>query len=172
MEVKFLLQLFEETLLNRADELFKNNVKVKVIGRREGLPSNLIETIKKIEEKTRNNKAFQLNIAFNYGGRAEIIDLVSSIVRDIQEGKKIDLNDEKTIANYLYSPEYPEVELLIRTSGEKRLSNFLLWQSAYAELYFTDKYWPDFDGDELEKAIEDFKKRNRRFGGLNEEGGG
>ena len=172
MEVKFLLQLFEETLLNRADELFKNNVKVKVIGRREGLPSNLIETIKKIEEKTRNNKAFQLNIAFNYGGRAEIIDLVSSIVRDIQEGKKIDLNDEKTIANYLYSPEYPEVELLIRTSGEKRLSNFLLWQSAYAELYFTDKYWPDFDGDELEKAIEDFKKRNRRFGGLNGEGGG
>ena len=170
-EVKFLLQLFEETLMNRAEDLFRNNIKVKVIGRRDGLPHGLLRTIDRIEEKTAGNRDHILNIAFNYGGRAEIAHVVSRIIQDIEEGKEFRQIDENVIENYLYNPEFPEVELLIRTGGEKRLSNFLLWQSAYAELYFTEKYWPDFDGDELEKAIEDFKKRNRRFGGLKEKGG-
>lgn len=170
-EVKFLVQLFEETLMKRAGDLFSNNIKVKVIGRRESLPASLLKTIDRIEEKTSGNKKHTLNIAFNYGGRAEIVDVVSAVIREYEKGKKFAQIDEEVIESFLYNPEFPEVELLIRTGGEKRLSNFLLWQSAYAELYFTEKYWPDFDGDELEKAIEDFKKRNRRFGGLNEMGG-
>lgn len=170
-EVKFLFQLFEETLMKRAGDLFSNNIKVKVIGRRESLPASLLKTIDMIEEKTSGNKKHTLNIAFNYGGRAEIVDVVSAVIREYEKGKKFAQIDEEVIESFLYNPEFPEVELLIRTGGEKRLSNFLLWQSAYAELYFTEKYWPDFDGDELEKAIEDFKKRNRRFGGLNEMGG-
>ncbi|MFI5358721.1 MAG: polyprenyl diphosphate synthase [Halanaerobiales bacterium] len=170
-EVKFLFQLFEETLMKRAGDLFSNNIKVKVIGRRESLPASLLKTIDRIEEKTSGNKKHTLNIAFNYGGRAEIVDVVSAVIREYEKGKKFAQIDEEVIESFLYNPEFPEVELLIRTGGEKRLSNFLLWQSAYAELYFTEKYWPDFDGDELEKAIEDFKKRNRRFGGLNEMGG-
>ena len=170
-EVKFLFQLFEETLMKRAGDLFSNNIKVKVIGRRESLPASLLKTIDRIEEKTSGNKKHTLNIAFNYGGRAEIVDVVSAVIREYEKGKKCAQIDEEVIESFLYNPEFPEVELLIRTGGEKRLSNFLLWQSAYAELYFTEKYWPDFDGDELEKAIEDFKKRNRRFGGLNEMGG-
>lgn len=170
-EVKFLFQLFEETLMKRAGDLFSNNIKVKVIGRRESLPASLLKTIDRIEEKTSGNKKHTLNIAFNYGGRAEIVDVVSAVIREYEKGKKFAQIDEEVIESFLYNPEFPEVELLIRTGGEKRLSNFLLWQSAYAELYFTEKYWPDFDGDELEKAIEDFKKRNRRFGGLKEKGG-
>lgn len=170
-EVKFLFQLFEETLMKRAGDLFSNNIKVKVIGRRESLPASLLKTIDRIEEKTSGNKKHTLNIAFNYGGRAEIVDVVSAVISEYEKGKKFAQIDEEVIESFLYNPEFPEVELLIRTGGEKRLSNFLLWQSAYAELYFTEKYWPDFDGDELEKAIEDFKKRNRRFGGLNEMGG-
>ena len=119
---------------------------------------------------TSNNKGLLLNLAFNYGGRVEIIDMIKGIISSNKD--KTDFNNlsEKTISQYLYNPEFPEVELMIRTGGEKRLSNFLLWQSAYAELYFSEKYWPDFDGQELEKAINVFQKRDRKFGGLKEMG--
>ncbi|MFP4660975.1 MAG: isoprenyl transferase [Halanaerobiales bacterium] len=169
-EVNFLMHLFQNTLLQQARELFKNDVRVKVIGRREQLSSEILKTINEVEEMTVDNKGILLNIAFNYGGRTEIIDMLKGVLSDYREGKDIEPLDEKNISQYLYNSEYPEVELLIRTGGEKRLSNFLLWQSAYAELYFSDKYWPDFDGDELEKAINIFQNRDRRFGGLKEMG--
>src|SRR5690554_3670138 len=165
-EVKFLFQLFEETLMKRAGDLFSNNIKVKVIGRRESLPASLLKTIDRIEEKTSGNKKHTLNIAFNYGGRAEIVDVVSAVIREYEKGKKFAQIDEEVIESFLYNPEFPEVELLIRTGGEKRLSNFLLWQSAYAELYFTEKYWPAFKEKHFDKAIKSFSKRHRRFGGL------
>lgn len=166
-EINFLMNLFQETIMNHIDELCEKKIRLKVIGRREGLPANIIKTINKAEEKTRDNRKCQVNIAFNYGGRAEIIDVCRKIVSDYKNEQLI---DEELINKYLYDDNFPDVELLIRTGGEKRLSNFLLWQSAYAELYFSDKYWPDFDEKEFEKAIEVFKKRNRRFGGLPEEG--
>ncbi|MFP4016138.1 MAG: isoprenyl transferase [Halanaerobiales bacterium] len=169
-EVNFLMHLFQNTLLQQARELFKNDVRVKIIGRREQLSSGIMQTIEEVEEMTSKNKGILLNIAFNYGGRVEIVDMFKKVLREYQDGKDIEYLDEMTMSRYLYNSEYPEVELLIRTGGEKRLSNFLLWQSAYAELYFSDKFWPDFDGDELEKAIDVFQKRDRRFGGLKEMG--
>jgi len=169
-EVNFLMHLFQNTLIKQAKELFRNNVRVKVIGRRDELASGILKTINHVEEMTSNNKGLLLNLAFNYGGRVEIIDMIKGIISSNKD--KTDFNNlsEKTISQYLYNPEFPEVELMIRTGGEKRLSNFLLWQSAYAELYFSEKYWPDFDGQELEKAINVFQKRERKFGGLNEMG--
>lgn len=169
-EVNFLMHLFQNTLIKQAKELFRNNVRVKVIGRRDELASGILKTINQVEEMTSNNKGLLLNLAFNYGGRVEIIDMIKGIISSNKD--KTDFNNlsEKTISQYLYNPEFPEVELMIRTGGEKRLSNFLLWQSAYAELYFSEKYWPDFDGQELEKAINVFQKRDRKFGGLKEMG--
>ena len=169
-EVNFLMHLFQNTLLKNAKGLFKNNVRVKVIGRRDKLSSGILKTINDVEEMTSNNKGLLLNIAFNYGGRVEIIDMVTGILNDYKNCKDMGLLSEELISQYLYNPEFPEVELLIRTGGEKRLSNFLLWQSAYAELYFSEKYWPDFDGEELERAINVFQQRERRFGGLKEMG--
>lgn len=167
-EVDFLMKLFQETILNKANDLFENNVKVKIIGRRDGLPPGILRTINNIEELTEKNNGIQVNIAFNYGSRAEIVDVLLRISEKIKNDKTIDTINEELIIKHLYSNEFPEVELLIRTGGEKRLSNFMLWQSAYAELYFTEKYWPDFNAEELEKAVRVFQKRNRRFGGLTE----
>ncbi len=169
-EVNFLMHLFRNTLIKQAKELFRNNVRVKVIGRRDELNSAILKTINHVEEMTSNNKGLLLNLAFNYGGRVEIIDMLKGIISSNED--EVDFNNlsEKAMSQYLYNPEFPEVELMIRTGGEKRLSNFLLWQSAYAELYFSEKYWPDFDGQELEKAINVFQKRDRKFGGLKEKG--
>jgi len=169
-EVNFLMHLFKNTLIKQAKELFKNNVRVKVIGRRDELSPGILETISHVEEITSQNKGLLLNLAFNYGGRVEIIDMLKGIISSNKSEDNINNLTEEEISQYLYSPEFPEVELLIRTGGEKRISNFLLWQSAYAELYFSDKYWPDFNGHELEKAINIFQKRDRRFGGLKEKG--
>lgn len=169
-EVNFLMNLFQETLVKHANDLFKNDVRVKVIGRRDKLTSTLIDAINRVEEKTKENKVCQLNIAFNYGSRAEIIDVFTKIIDEYNKGNKVKKIDEKLINNYLYDTNFPDVELLIRTGGEKRLSNFLLWQSAYTELYFSERYWPDFDEKEFEKAIKIFQKRNRRYGGLTEAG--
>ena len=122
------------------------------------------------EELTRNNRKMTLVIALNYGARAELVDAARSIAREAAEGRlDPDKVDEKTLARHLYLPDVPDPDLLVRTSGEYRLSNYLLWQLAYAELYFTDVLWPDFNRDHLYEAVKAYQTRDRRFGGLNDE---
>mgnify|MGYP006278947343 FL=1 len=164
-EVKFLMTLFGKTIENEADELNEQGVKINIIGRRDSLESKLLDKINWIEDLTKDNEKLELNIAFNYGGRAEIIDVLKEIKSD--EDVDIDDIDEEMINKNLYNPNISNIEFIIRTGGEKRISNFLLWESAYAELYFSDKYWPDFDEDALDKALEEFKHRERKFGSIN-----
>ncbi|MFW5984745.1 MAG: isoprenyl transferase [Halanaerobiaceae bacterium] len=166
IEVNFLMKLFRRTLHQQAQDLNENNVCVKIIGRREKLPDYLVKEIDYIEQLTADNSGLLLNIAFNYGGRTEIVDAVRSIFAEGIENIS-EINPER-IAENLSIPEYEDMELLIRTGGEKRLSNFMLWQSAYAELYFTDKYWPDFEEKDLRLALEEFTERERRFGSIDE----
>ena len=168
-EVDFLLTLMRQTMRNEVEELIEKGVKVKFIGRKDALSENLTDEIEYIEQSSTNNKKLTLNIAFNYGGRAEITDAAKRLAEAYKADKlSLDQFDENNFSDYLYNKELKEVELLIRTGGDMRLSNFLLWQSAYAELYFTDKFWPDFEEKDLIKAIEEFKQRERRFGGLND----
>ena len=166
-EVNFLLNLFENTIKNELDELKEKNVHINVIGRKKTLPSTLVKQIEYLENETAKESDLILNIAFNYGGRAEIVDTAKKILKEKIEVEDI---DEKKFSSYLYFSNIPDVELLIRTGGEKRLSNFLLWESAYAELYFTDIFWPDFSKENLEEAVDEFNQRNRRFGSLDEDG--
>ncbi|SFL14508.1 isoprenyl transferase [Halanaerobium salsuginis] len=167
-EVSFLLALMRRTLQEEVSDLLANNVKVNFVGRKNALTKKLIDEIEEIEAKSSSNDGLTLNIAFNYGGRAEIIDAVKQISADSQAGKiSAEQIDEITFAKYLYNSDLKEVELMIRTGGDQRLSNFLLWQSAYAELYFTEKFWPDFTENDFNQAIIDFRARERRFGGLN-----
>lgn len=166
-EVNFLLNLFENTIKNELDELKEKNVHINVIGRKKTLPSNLVKQIEYLENETAKESDLILNIAFNYGGRAEIVDTAKKILKEKIEVEDI---DEKKFSSYLYFSNIPDVELLIRTGGEKRLSNFLLWESAYAELYFADIFWPDFSKENLEEAVDEFNQRNRRFGSLDEDG--
>ncbi len=165
-EVKYLMTLFRRTIENEADELDEQDVKINILGRRDNLDQKLLDKIEWIEDLTKDNNKLELNIAFNYGGRAEIIDVVKEIKAD-SDIKKDDI-DEELINGKLYNPNISNIEYIIRTGGEKRISNFLLWESAYAELYFTDKYWPDFDKEELEKALKDFSNRKRKFGALDD----
>ena len=159
-EVDTLMFLFKTYLKNEKKLLMKNNVKFLVSGRKEGVSKDLLAEISKLEEATKGNTGITLNIAFNYGGRAELVDAIKEIVKNNE--KEI---TEETVEKYLYN-QLPDPELLIRTSGELRISNFLLWQIAYSEIYVTDTYWPDFNKDELIKAIESYQKRDRRFGGV------
>ncbi|MGL5277690.1 MAG: isoprenyl transferase [Cetobacterium sp.] len=159
-EVDTLMFLFKTYLKNEKKLLMKNNVKFLVSGRKEGVSKDLLVEISKLEEATKGNTGITLNIAFNYGGRAELVDAIKEIVKNNE--KEI---TEETVEKYLYN-QLPDPELLIRTSGEMRISNFLLWQIAYSEIYVTDTYWPDFNKDELIKAIESYQKRDRRFGGV------
>ncbi len=166
-EVNFLLTLMKRTISNEIDELLENGVRIKFIGQKDALSDNLIKEFEYIEEKSDHNRNLNLNIAFNYGGRAEITDAAKKIAADFKNDQiNLDQFDESDFSDYLYDKELENVELLIRTGGDLRLSNFLLWQSAYAELYFTDKFWPDFTEEDLKEAIEVFKNRERRFGGL------
>lgn len=168
-EVDFLLALMRKTIRDEIDELLDKGVKINFVGRKDHLSAQFIKEIEHIEQKSSNNSKLILNIAFNYGGRAEILDAAKKIAADYKK-EDIDLDKltESDFANYLYNDDLQEIELLIRTGGDIRLSNFLLWQSAYAELFFTEKYWPDFTEEDLKKAINDFKNRDRRFGGLND----
>ena len=160
-EVDFLMSLLAKTLLNELDEMHRENVKIKFLGNIEKLSDNLIEIVKNAEEKTKNNTGVNLNIAFNYGARDEIVNAVKKIINDKIQPEEI---TEKLISNYLYTKNMPDPDLLIRTGGDKRISNYLLWQLAYSELYVTDTLWPDFGKESLEEAITEFGKRNRRFG--------
>ena len=161
-EVDALMFLFKEYLLNELNNLNKNGIKIVFSGRKNGLNDSLIKLMDDIEEKLKYNDKITLNIAFNYGGRAEIVDAVNKIIKETD--KKI--IDEEDIQNHLYQSNIPDPELIIRTSGEFRISNFLLWQIAYSEFYITDKYWPEFNKEEFMKAISSYNKRERKFGGL------
>jgi len=163
-EVNFLMKLFEEGLSEKGalGKLHKEGVRIKVIGQKEGLPKSLQKVIKGIENLTKNNKKLYLNLAVSYGGRWDILQAVQKIIKKKLPAKKI---TEKLIEKYLTTAGLPHPDLVIRAGGEKRFSNFLLWQSAYAELYFSDKLWPDFSEKDLDKALQDFSKRERRFGG-------
>ncbi len=167
-EVRFLLGFNEEILQRRRDELHDRNVRIRFVGRRDRrVPARLLRLMDDAVDLTRHNSAMTLTIAFNYGGRAEIVDAVRSVVRAGIAPERI---SEKTIAARMYDPEMPEPDLMIRTSGEYRTSNFLLWGLAYSELYFTDTAWPDFRRAHLYEAIRTYQERDRRFGALSPNG--
>ncbi len=163
-EVQFLINFNEDILLRRRDELNEVGVRIRFIGRRDRrVPHRLIRQMDEATELTKNNKKMTFTVAFNYGGRAELVDAVRSITAAGLPAEKI---TEKTIANHLYDPEMPEPDLMIRTSGEYRVSNFLLWQLAYSELVFTDTAWPEFSRTEFLATIREYQDRHRRFGGV------
>ncbi len=160
-EVSFLFKLFVEFVKKKVERMKKKGVRIRIMGRREGLPEEVLSVWDWVEKETKDGNGITTIIALNYGGRAEIVDAVNKIISN-----GIEKIDEKSFREYLYLPDVPDPDLVIRTSGEMRISNFLLWQIAYSELYFVKKYWPDFQKEDLVEAIEDFKRRHRRFGGL------
>ncbi len=160
-EVQGLLKIFEDVIDRELDELHDQGVRLVHMGRLDKLKPGFQEKIRQAVEYTKDNDKLVLNIAFNYGGRDEIIQ---AIKRMIQDGIRAEEVDEKTFSHYLYTDGIPDPDLIIRTSGEMRGSNFLIWQSAYSEWYFPPVYWPDFDKEELRKALENFSQRERRYG--------
>jgi undecaprenyl diphosphate synthase len=160
-EVKGLLHIFGEMIDNELADLHRQGVRLYHMGRLSELPTRLQKKVDNAIELTKNNTRLTLNIAFDYGGRAEITDAVRRL---LQGNVSPDEIDEATVSTYMYLPSIPDPDLIIRTGGHMRLSNFLLWQSAYSELYFTDVFWPDFDRIEIEKALEDYASRKRSFG--------
>lgn len=168
-EVRFLMNFNERLLLTRRDELHDANIKMQFIGRRDWrVPKRILRRIDETLELTRDNDAMTVSMAFNYGGRAELVDAMRAIAA---EGIKPDKITEKTIKAHLYDPEMPDPELMVRTSGEYRMSNFLMWELAYSELVFTEVLWPDFRRGDLYSAIDEYQRRERRFGGLSDADG-
>lgn len=165
-EVGALMLLLKNYLDDFAKKADTDNIKIKMLGDREKLSASLLKSIDNAVKRTENNTGLTFNVAFNYGGRDEIVKAVKKIVGNVKEGI-IDVNDinEQLISNNLYTFGQPDPDLMIRTSGEIRTSNFLPWQLVYSEFYFTDKLWPDFTTQDLDKAIEEFNKRTRKFGG-------
>ena len=165
-EVRYLMRFNESILERRRDELNDLGVRIRFSGRRDWrVPRRLIRHQDKAIELTRDNRKLTLTIAFNYGGRAEIVDAVKALVA---EGAGPDEVTEKAIRQHLYDPEMPDPDLVIRTSGEFRISNFLLWELAYSELVFSEVLWPDFRREHLAEAVREYQRRQRRFGGLND----
>lgn len=164
-EVAALMKILKKYLEDCIERSNRNNMRVRVIGEKSKLSDEIRAKIDELEEVTKNNSGITFSVAINYGSRDEIIRAVRRITEDVKEGKLESQEiDEKLISSYLDTSEIPDPDLLIRTSGEERLSNFLLWQLAYTEFYFTDVLWPDFDDKELIKAIEKYSQRDRRFG--------
>ncbi|HYT14634.1 MAG TPA: polyprenyl diphosphate synthase [Candidatus Nitrosopolaris sp.] len=166
-EVRALMRLFHETMQREIDEMHRRGVRIVVSGRRDGLSSRMRDRIGEAVARTANNTNGVLNVCLNYGGRAELVDAVRRLVHDHVVPQQI---DESAIASRLYVPDLPDPDLIIRTAGESRVSNFLLWQSAYAEMLVTETLWPDFDIEDLKAAIAEFNSRIRRFGGRPEVG--
>jgi undecaprenyl diphosphate synthase len=163
-EVRFLMNFNERLLLTRRDEIHARNIRMQFLGRRDWrVPKRILRRIDETLELTGDNTGMTVSMAFNYGGRAEIVDAVRAIVDEGVPARKI---NQKTIAAHLYDPSMPDPELVIRTSGELRTSNFLMWETAYSEYVFTDVLWPDFRGRDLEECISEYQQRDRRFGGI------
>lgn len=172
LEVSALMSLLTRTTISELSDLIKNDVKLITTGRMSGLSPERRRVINDAVEKTRDNQGLILNLALNYGGRTEILDAVKAIGNSVKAGM-IDVNDidEDLFSDFLYTANIPDPDLLIRTSGERRISNFLLWQTSYTELYIIDTLWPDFGKRELYEAILDYQQRERRFGKISPEEG-
>ncbi len=165
IEVDFLMNLFVEMFTSEFEKLLKNNIRIIFSGREKPLSKKVLDVMKKIEEASKGNSGLVLNVCLNYGSRSEIVDMTKKIASMYKSDEiSIDDIDEELIRKNLYN-DLPDIDLLIRTSGELRLSNFMLYQLSYSEFYFTNTYFPDFHSDEFDKAIEEFNNRNRRFGG-------
>jgi undecaprenyl diphosphate synthase len=170
-EVRFLMRFNESLLLRRRDDLDQRGVRVRFIGRRTGrVPRRVLRHIEDTEELTRANRRMTLTFAFNYGGRAELVDAAKAIATEAR-ARRLDPSkiDERTLRKHLYAPDMPDPDLLVRTSGEYRISNYLLWELAYAELVFTDTLWPDFRREDLFAAVREYQARERRFGAIDGE---
>jgi len=166
-EIDALFDLLRVFVRRDLARLHKDGVRIRIVGSREGLSEDILSLIDEAMEKTKNNTRLTLNIAFNYGGRGEIVAAMREMARAVEAGRlKPDQIDEAMVSRMVWTGESPDPDLVIRTSGELRLSNFLLWSGAYAELMFMDLWWPDFNRDSLEKAIDAYRRRDRRFGGL------
>jgi len=166
-EVRYLMGFNESILVRRRDEMHDRNVRMRFIGRRDWrVPKRLMKRMDESIELTQDNTGMTFTIAFNYGGRAEIVDAVQSLVRDGTPAEKI---TEKAIRRRMYDPQMPDPDVVVRTSGEYRISNFLLWELAYSELVFTDVLWPDFRREHLFEAVREYQARERRYGGLAED---
>lgn len=164
-EVSFLMNLLVESLKNEIKELCQNNIKLKFIGRKDRIDKKILRIMQQAEESTIENTGLTLQIAIDYGSRYEITDAVRKIAVDLLNNKvSLDDIDENLVSSKLYTSNVPDPDLIIRTGGEYRLSNYLMWQAAYSELYITDTFWPDFSEDEFNIAIVDFSKRQRRWG--------
>ena len=169
-EVSSLMSLLVSTLRDEFDEIFDKDIKLNAVGEINSLPKEVVSELEFIINKTKNNRKMNLTLALSYGGKQEIFNAVKMIA-DKVKNNLIELNnfDDSIINSHLYTKNLPDVDLLIRTSGEQRISNFLLWQIAYAELYFTDVFWPDFSKDDFNLALENYKSRERRFGKTSEQ---
>lgn len=166
LEVSALFRLLSKYIGIELDELHEQDIRILTMGRIDALPERARRDLEAAVEKTRNNKAMTVNVALNYGARAEIADAAKSIAAAVQEGSlRLDHIDEATVGAHLYRPELPDPDLLIRTSGELRLSNFMLWQLSYAEIIVMDTLWPDFRKEQLFEALHEYQSRQRRFGG-------
>lgn len=164
-EVSMLLKTLCTVLEQKARKMLKKNIRIAWIGRRQGVPDQVLKSLDAASELTKDNTGLIVNIAFNYGARTEIVDAVKGIARSVKSGKTdVEEINEDLISASLYTKDLPDPDLLVRTSGERRISNFLLWQLSYAEMYFTEKCWPDFDDKEFKKALLDYQSRERRFG--------
>lgn len=164
-EVDFLMSLLAKTIVKEVPEFIENDIKLTFIGDRTQLKKEIIDVLEYGEKETTNCKSLNLQIAFNYGSRLEITNALKELCTKVKNAE-LSINDinEETISKHLYTANIPDPDLLIRTGGEKRISNYLLWQAAYSEIYVTDKFWPEFDEDALADAIVEFQSRNRRFG--------
>ena len=170
IEVRFLMKLFKNYLISQLRELIDDNVQVHIVGDTSVLSDSLRREIEECEKDTAKNDGLILNVAINYGGRMEIVHAVKSIAEKVRNGELLpEQITEEDVSSALYPSDQMDVDLLIRTGGEYRISNFLLWQASYSELYFTPVLWPDFTEEELKKAVDWFEGRDRRFGGLTEE---
>jgi undecaprenyl diphosphate synthase len=169
-EVRFLMRFNESLLLRRRDDLNDRGVRVRFIGRRGGrVPRRVLRHIEDTEALTRRNRRMTLTFAFNYGGRAELVDAVRAIATEVRSRRVAPARiDDRTIRRHLYAPDMPDPDVLVRTSGEYRISNYLLWQAAYSELVFTDVLWPDFRRDDLFAAVREYQRRERRFGAIDD----
>lgn len=166
-EVQFLMSMYVQYMHKELPTLMENNVRFRQIGRLDGLPEEVLTAMHETTDRTAGNTGLTLTLAVNYGSRAEITDAVRDIAQRVREGKlSPDDITEQTITDSLYTAGQPDPDILIRTAGEMRISNYLLWQISYAELYVTDTLWPDFDEDQLHKALQSYATRHRRFGGL------
>jgi undecaprenyl diphosphate synthase len=168
-EISFLMTLLQEYMIAERTTIMNNNIRVRMLGRRDEIPVNVLAEVDKTVAMSQANSGTWLNLAINYGGRAELVDAMRKIARQVADGKLApEQISEETISTALYTAGAPDPDLLIRTAGEMRISNFLLWQISYAEIWVTEKCWPDFDESTLHQAIRDFAGRERRFGGLNQ----